>query len=99
MNNVRIKSKFRFTMFISIMLILSITFINTILGLNETNGTINKSYIQVEVSHGDTIWKIASEYANNSVDTREAVYYICKINNIKADELTAGMILNIPKDF
>lgn len=94
-----IKSKLRFTVFMIIVMILSVTSINTVLGLNKAAGTTEKKYIQIEVSAGDTLWNIAGLYAGENTDIRDAVHQICKINGIKADDLTEGLILNIPEEF
>ena len=94
-----IKSKLRLTIFLVIMMLLAVTMINTVLGMNEATGNTEKSYIKVEVAAGDTLWDIADIYADDSVDMREAVYQICKINDIKAGDLKEGMTLSIPEEF
>lgn len=94
-----IKSKVRFTAFLIIAMILAVTLLNMILGLNISNGDTEKNYIQVEISDGDTLWDIASIYAGDDVDTRAAVHQICTINNIKAGDIFDGMLIDVPEEF
>ncbi len=94
-----IKSKFRFTVFLIILMIAAVTMLNTVLGFNISNGNTEKNYIQVEISSGDTLWDIASTYAGDEVDTRDAIHQICTINDINAGDLVDGMIIDVPEDF
>ena len=94
----RIKSKFRFITSVVIMLGLAITGFNAITGLDTSLALTKPQYIQVEISYGDTLWEIANEYKSNDTDTRKAVYEICKINDIDADELAPGMVISVPQD-
>lgn len=91
-----VKSRTRFTIFIVLILLVSVGVITTIFGLNNAEGTTKQQYVQVEVLPGDTLWQIADEYMPSNMDPRESVYVICKHNNISASELRAGQILKIP---
>lgn len=53
--------------------------------------------MEVEIMPGDTLWSIAETYMDDSTDVRQAVYWLCKINQISADELYAGMTLQVPQ--
>lgn len=92
----RIKSQFRFTVFVFMCIISIVALTNTVLGLNDAAGMTKDVYAQVEIRHGDTIWDIASDYQDPETDIRKVVYEICKINEIQADELQPGMILQVP---
>lgn len=91
-----IKSKVRFTIFLVVVMLLSVTMLNAIIGFNDVAGSSEKEYISVEVCSGDTLWNIANTYMSETYDTREAVYEICTINDINAADLHEGMILKIP---
>lgn len=49
------------------------------------------------VSYGDTLWSIAKEYKSENESTRDFVYEIRKINNLKTSEIKAGDVLIIPE--
>ena len=93
---IRIKSRVRFFAFVLIMILLSVTGMNTILGLNNAEGNTKDRFTVVEVTYGDTIWDIAREYLSDDMDVREAVHLIMSINDISAEELQPGQCLKIP---
>ncbi len=93
----RIKNSGRFILFVSCMLLICVFVGGAALGIFDVSSKDAISYIEVEVSHGDTIWNIARIYGPKDVDIRESVYRICKINNVSADTLQAGQILSVPK--
>ena len=92
----RIKSQFRFTLFIFICIFSIAALTNTVLGFNEASGLTRDAYAQIEIEYGDTIWEIASAYNNSGLDIRRVVYEICEINKIKADQLHPGMVIQVP---
>lgn len=92
----RIKSRVRFFSFVLVMLLLTVTATNTILGLNNAEGQTKDQYAIVEVLYGDTIWDIAREHLSDSMDLRDAVHVIMSINNISAEDLQPGQTLKIP---
>lgn len=63
---------------------------------NPTIALTDKNYETVEISLGDTLWKIASEYAPENMDVRRAVYKLQKFNNLTATDLMPGMVIRIP---
>ena len=91
-----VKSKFRFTVFLVIMILCIFTAISTLLGFNTANSASMTQYNQVQVESGDTIWNIAKEYAPANKDVRQVVYDICDLNDMSADELTAGESIIVP---
>ena len=92
----RITSKFRFTMFLVVMILCLMTAIGTLLGFNTVNSASMNQYNQVQVEAGDTLWNIACEYAPDDMDVRKVVYDICDINEIQADQLEAGQKIIVP---
>ncbi|WXR61416.1 LysM peptidoglycan-binding domain-containing protein [Peptostreptococcaceae bacterium AGR-M142] len=53
-------------------------------------------HIDIRVCAGDNLWSISKEYCNNSIDLREYIYNVKKINNLKNSNITVGQILKIP---
>ncbi|MDD7216410.1 MAG: LysM peptidoglycan-binding domain-containing protein [Firmicutes bacterium] len=94
--NYRIKSRFRFTVFVVLTIVLMTTAANFALGLNTAASSTVQEYMDVEIKSGDTLWNIAETYMPDNMDTRKAVYQICSLNDISADELYAGMTIQVP---
>ena len=57
---------------------------------------ISTEYMDVEVKSGDTLWNIAQDYMPDDMDTRKAVFKLCSLNDISADQLYAGMTIQVP---
>lgn len=54
-------------------------------------------YQPIRIQTGDTLWKIASQYAPAHKDIREVVYEIQSYNHlVDAGTLRPGMIIHIP---
>ena len=96
MKNYRIANRLRFTVFVVLTIIIFTTVVNFALGLSTASSSTFDEYINVEIKSGDTLWNIAQTYMSNEVDTRKAVYQLCSLNDISADELYAGMIIQVP---
>ena len=92
----RIKSRVRFFAFVLVMMLMTVTAANTLLGLNNAEGQTKDQYAVIEVLYGDTIWDIAKEHMSDDMDLRDAVHVIMSINNISAEELQPGQTLKIP---
>lgn len=92
----RIANRFRFTVFVVLTIIVITTAFNFTLGFNTADSLTIQNYADIEVSYGDTLWSIAQTYMPANMDTREAVYGLCKLNNIRADQLYAGMTIQVP---
>ena len=92
----RIRSKFRFTLFLSIIvLIIGIT-MSSLMGLNDASGDSIQEYMTIVVADGDTLWSIAEEYNDGSRDIRALIHEISVLNEIKNAEISAGQELIIP---
>ena len=92
----RIKSEFRFTLFLLVCIILIFLMGNAFIVLNPAVSLTEKNYETVEIFTGDTLWEIASEYAPDNMDIRRAVYKLQALNNLSAADLMPGMVIKIP---
>ncbi len=93
----RIKSKFRFTLFISLVMVMFLLTTGTVLGLNRLGGVDEPAYITVEIQSGDTLWELASQFGPDGIDPRKVVQEICRVNEISADQLRPGQEILIPE--
>ncbi len=95
--NYRIKSKFRFTIFVSTVIVLFFTLTTAVLGFSNASGLETQEYRTVVVKNGDTLWNIASENCDNSdKDIRKTIYEIETINKLDSHYLQAGQELVVP---
>lgn len=78
------------------MIILITTVMNFALGFNTADSLTYAEYMDLDVKSGDTLWSIAETYMADSGDIRLAVHELCQINEISADQLYAGMTIQIP---
>ena len=92
----RITSRIRFTIFVVLVIVLFTTAVNFALGFNVADSSTIPEYIQIEVEPGETLWSIAGSYMSENSDIRECVYQLCRINNITAADLQAGMTIQVP---
>ena len=91
----RIKNKFRFTVFVAVMVVVFSMLLGIIVPVKAHAGNIR--YIEVKVFGGDTLWALAEQYGDPDKDIRENIYDICRINDITADSLHAGDTILIPQ--
>ncbi|WP_050614882.1 cell division suppressor protein YneA [Bacillus testis] len=84
------KHSFSLLFFAVILLFSAIYFI-----LLNTNGN-QQSYIEVEVSQGDTLWGIAEKYNHEKMGTQDFIAYIEQTNQLSGEPLKAGEVLKIP---
>ncbi len=91
----RIKNKFRFTVFVSVMVLIISVLLGMIVPVKAHAGNIG--YIEVKVCGGDTLWDLASQYGDPNKDVRENIYDICRINNVSAATLREGDSILIPQ--
>ncbi len=92
----RIKNKFRFITFLTVLMLITAFGSSAIFGLGDAAGSDKTQYVSVKVEAGDTLWNLAKEYGPSNVDLRRVIYEIEKINNIDAGSLQTGMIITIP---
>ena len=91
----RIKNKFRFTVFVAVMVLMFSMLLGIIVPVEAHAGNIR--FIEVKVCGGDTLWALASRYGDPDKDIRENIYDICRINNISAETLREGDSILIPQ--
>lgn len=92
----RIKSKFRFTVFMVLLIMVLGIMAGNLLGYNDASGDSKAQYETVIVSEGDTLWTIAERYWDKSSDLRQLIYEISKINNIESGQIFVGQEISIP---
>jgi len=92
----KIKSEIRFTVFVTIMILLISMIAISIFGLSSASGMTQQEYLEIMVLEGDTLWNLAHQYMPNHGDIRRAVHTLSTFNSIQAHELMAGQILRIP---
>lgn len=92
----RIKSKFRFTLFLTVAILMMISLTGTIFGANDSESLTKPVYSEIIVQSGDTLWNLAEEFGPDNKDIREVVFEICKINEISADSIYPGQTILIP---
>lgn len=94
--NHRMKSRLRFTIFVTIMIMFAVAGVNTIIGFNDVSGQEEQTYVTVTVESGDTLWSIANDYMPSDMDQRKAVYIIKKHNNNTDGNLIPGQTIKVP---
>ena len=95
----RIKSKFRFIMFVVVVLGIAVGTFGYITGSDVSIAQVQpEDPITVEVTAGDTVWDIAKHFTSNGTDIRKAVYKICEANDLQDAQIHSGMILTIPEN-
>lgn len=58
---------------------------------------IDKNHAQVvTISHGDTLWSIASKFTPNELDIRDVIYAMKDMNNLENPTLHPGMQIKVP---
>jgi len=91
-----VKSRIRFFISVLLLMLITVTAFNTLLGFNNAEGETKDQYTMVEVCSGDTIWDIAKAHLTDQEDLRQTVYQIMAINHISAGNLQPGQLLKIP---
>ncbi|MDD3168594.1 MAG: LysM peptidoglycan-binding domain-containing protein [Eubacteriales bacterium] len=92
----RIKSKFRFTLFLTIAMVALISITGTMIGANQAESLTKPTYSEIIIQSGDTLWNLAQEFGPDDKDVRQIVYEICKLNDISADSIYPGQEILIP---
>ena len=92
----KVVNKFRFTVFVVLTIVILTTAVNFALGFNTAASLTRTDYMDVRIVSGDTLWSIAENYMPQDMDTREAVYKLCRVNDISAADLYAGMTIQVP---
>lgn len=93
----RIKSKFRFTIFLTLVMVMIILTAGTVVGANDALSLTEPVYTEVQIIPGDTLWELAKEYGPNDRDVRKVIHAICEINDITANDIQPGRSILIPQ--
>jgi len=91
---IRIKSKTRFCIFLTVVTALFVLLIAAIWNGGKAAGDTH--WIQVEIAEGDTLWRIAERTLPPHTDIREYIRQIRKVNGLKNSNIRAGQKLLIP---
>jgi hypothetical protein len=82
--------------FVILFLLLSGALVNVYAAISGSGGAAYTAG-QVEVRGGDTLWSIASAHKPDSMDIREYVYYLKKLNKLDSSVIREGQILVLPR--
>ena len=94
-----IKSKGRFVTFVIFMAVMLAGIMTFAWNMTSSVDAIEDSNFKtIEVGYGDTLWDIAALNKSEDTDIRQAVFAICKENDITASDLQPGMKIVIPLD-
>ena len=93
-----VKSTFRFTTFVVILIITGVCALNLLLGTTTEVGAEEiREYQTIEICAGDTLWSIADAYMPDDRDTREAVYELRELNDLDPGyAIQAGDRIQVP---
>lgn len=91
---IRIASKKRFTIFISILLMLAFPAI--MFAIDKPPSTKNQDFIKVYIEPGDTLWGIAKTNLPPRMDIREFVHDIKVVNQLDSALIKVGETLLVP---
>ena len=93
-----IKSKVRFTVFITLLIVSGAVFTGTCLGWNQASSLSPETYTPVEIQYGDTLWELAKVYGPSDADVRQVIHSICALNETTAETLRPGQTILIPTE-
>lgn len=84
-----------FFLFAFLLLFTGFSFMHTSASTEQVQPNASEELV-ISVDSGDTLWELAKTYKKSSMDTRDAVHYILKHNNLSSSELRSGQVLIIP---
>ena len=97
MQRYRVKSKIRFTTFLTILIVFSIFITGSFFGFFDASSMDERTYALVKVQNGDTLWDLAKQYGPQDEDCRQVIYQICKLNDLTPETLWPGQEILIPE--
>jgi hypothetical protein len=92
----RIKSKLRFTLFMTLAILIIFSAAGTFIGAYNAESLTKMTYSEILVESGDTLWELADKFGPDDKDLREVVFEICRINEISPDSIYPGQKIRIP---
>lgn len=94
---IKIANKEKFLASILLMVTISLIMIGIFTNKNKVYSTkYEEKYIEVTINKGDTLWSIALNYKPDRYDTREIVYEIMIVNDLKDSNVIPGDIIKVP---
>jgi hypothetical protein len=90
----RIRSRFRFCMFITVLLLFLLSLLTPLLLKGNAMGEPQLKIVRVE--EGDTLWAIARRTLPRGRDIRDYIIEIKDINSLKDANIFSGTDLRIP---
>ena len=94
---IKIVNKFRFTVALTVVLLLVCTAVFAAFGGLRAYSKDSVDYALHTVDNRETIWSIAEQYCKKGQDIRKTVYEIKKVNDIRENIIFVGQTLKIPK--
>ncbi|MGB7604421.1 MAG: LysM peptidoglycan-binding domain-containing protein [Lutisporaceae bacterium] len=91
----RIVNKYRFFTTISLMLLL--LFISMFFIVVNAKSTSTEILVPIYVNEGDSLWKLADKYCDESKDIRSYIDRIITINNLSDSNIMPGELLMFPQ--
>ena len=93
----KIANKFRFTLFLTLLLLVTINMAGFLTGMFMSNSATEVPYKEVHVNSGDTLWSLINENGTSAeTDTRKLVYEVCQLNHIDNKVIYPGQVIKIP---
>ncbi len=87
-----LKNRRRFYMFV---IVLTVLMSCVFLAATVNGADTNKTFTNIKVEKGDTLWDLAKEY-NGGGDIRSYIHEIQKVNNLSDSDIFEGDILKMP---
>jgi len=81
---------------IIVLVLLSIVISTTLLVTRRPEGKGDNVYIERTIACGDTLWDIAVEISDGTIDIRRLVFEIKKINGLNDSNLYLGQVIKLP---
>lgn len=93
----RIKSRVRFTIFVTVIIMLLFSLFSFVFNQNNAVGMdLKDQYDEIQAMSGDTLWTIAADYSDNNDDIRKMVNRIYDYNNMTDSDIKEGQYIKIP---
>ena len=93
----RIVKPFRFFLFVVMSIMITVFAGYTMIGAGNAQAAATRSYVQVTIDEGDSLWSIIERCNKDShIDVQSAIYDVYEINDIDAADIQPGDKLFIP---
>ncbi|MTI48121.1 cell division suppressor protein YneA [Sporosalibacterium faouarense] len=91
-----IVNKTRFIIFVTIVLLFLSIIMGGIFKLDKAYSSTYKTWKEITIQSGDTLWHIARKNNPHNHDTRKVVYEIMKFNSMEDASIRTGDVIKIP---